>query len=264
MLPFPDIDPIAFQIGPLAVRWYGLSYITGIGIGWFLLHRRARGGATDWTTQQVSDAVFYAAVGAVLGGRLGYVLFYNFSFYLVHPLDVFKVWQGGMSFHGGLLGALTGVAWFARQVDKHFWVACDFVAPAVPIGLLFGRLANFINAELWGAPTTVPWGVVFPNAGEIARHPSQLYEAGLEGVVLFLILWQFARTSRPAGAVSAVFLIGYGCMRFLIEFVRQPDRHIGFLAFDWLTMGQVLSLPMILFGCWLLVRGYRVATAGKV
>ena len=259
MLPFPEIDPIALQIGPLAIRWYGLSYITGIGLGWWLLHRRAQHPDSGWNTQQVADVVFYAAIGAVLGGRFGYVLFYNFSAYVADPLDVFKVWQGGMSFHGGLLGALSGVGWFARSQDMRFWAASDFVAPAVPIGLFFGRVANFINAELWGARTDLPWGVVFPHAGEAARHPSQLYEAGLEGVVLFLIVWQYARSARPAGTVSALFLIGYGCIRCLIELVREPDQHIGFLAFDWLTMGQVLSVPMILFGAWLFTTAQRAA-----
>ncbi len=260
MLAFPAIDPIAFELGPLAVRWYGLSYLAGIGLTWWLLHRRCgRPAARDWTAEEVSDLVFYAAIGAVLGGRIGYVLFYNFHEYLDNPLELFAVWRGGMSFHGGSLGVVIALALFARRVRRPFFGVADFVIPAVPIGLFLGRIANFVNQELWGAPSSVPWAVMFthPAAGGVARHPSQLYEALLEGLLLFVILnWLQART--PArGIVSATFLIGYGLCRFAVEFVREPDAHIGYLWQGWLTMGQVLSLPMVLAGLVILFLAMR-------
>jgi phosphatidylglycerol:prolipoprotein diacylglycerol transferase len=258
MIAFPDIDPVAFRLGPLAIRWYGLSYIVGIAVGWWLLARRARQQVTEWTAEQVSDLVFYVALGAVLGGRVGYVLFYKFGDYLANPLAIFKVWEGGMSFHGGLLGAILAMLLFARREGKSFFGVSDFLAPVVPVGLFTGRIANFINSELWGAPTDKPWGVVFPHpdAGGIPRHPSQLYEAFLEGLVLFVILWWFSSKPRPPAAVSGLFLAGYGVFRFMVEFVRMPDAHLGYLAFGWLTMGHVLSSPMILIGALLIVSAY--------
>ncbi len=256
MIPFPAIDPVAVHLGPLAIRWYGLAYAAGIFSAWWLMRSRVARPGSGWTEDQVGDFIFYAALGLVLGGRLGYVLFYNFSQYVRDPLAVFKVWQGGMSFHGGLIGALTAAALYARKTGKRFFEVTDRVAPVVPIGLFFGRIANFINGELWGAPTDLPWGVVFPDpaAGDIPRHPSQLYEALLEGLVLFAFLWIFSRKPRPAGVVSGAFLIGYGVARFLVEFVRVPDAHLGYLAFGWLTMGQVLTVPMLLAGLWLCAR----------
>lgn len=257
MIPFPEIDPVAFQIGPLAIRWYGLSYVAAIGLIWLLLDRRAK--RRGWTAEEVSDLVFYGALFCVLGGRLGYVLFYNLPSYLENPLEIFMVQHGGMSFHGGLLGLVFGCWWFARRTNTGFIDVLDFVVPAGPIGLMLGRIANFINSELWGAPTTLPWGIVFPdpNAGGVPRHPSQLYEAFLEGAVLFTILWIYSSKPRPTGAVTALFLLGYGSFRFAVEFVREPDGHLGYLAFGWVTMGQLLSMPMILVGLWLLFISYR-------
>ena len=258
MIQFPNIDPIAVQIGPLAIRWYGISYLVGIGLAWMLLSWRARS-KENWDGDQVADLVVYAALGAVLGGRLGYVILYKPLSYLADPLSIFKVWQGGMSFHGGLIGVLIAFTLFSRKTGKSFFQVADFTAPVVPIGLFFGRIANFINGELWGAPTDKPWGVIFPGyaAGGIPRHPSQLYEAFLEGIVLFLILWFFSRKERPLRAVSGLFLLGYGCFRFLVEFVREPDGYVGYVAFNWVTLGQIYSLPMIIIGVILLILAYR-------
>ena len=261
MLPFPDIDPVAVQIGPLAIRWYGLSYVAGILIGWWLLSRRARRADAPFSPEQVGDIVFFAALGGVLGGRIGYVLFYKFGTYVDDPLSIFAVWQGGMSFHGGVLGFVIATAWFARRAGVSFLSVTDFVVPAVPVGLFFGRLANFINGELWGRVTDVPWGMVFPGAGPLPRHPSQIYEAVLEGLVLFALLWRYSAVPRPLGRVSGLFLLGYGAFRFAVEFVREPDRHLGFIAFDFLTMGQVLSLPMVALGIALISLSARPSAA---
>jgi phosphatidylglycerol:prolipoprotein diacylglycerol transferase len=249
-MPFPEIDPIAIQLGPLAIRWYGLAYLSGIAIGWYLLTRRARTPGFGWTGEQIADLIFYAAIGLILGGRLGYVLFYNFADFLRHPLSIVAVWQGGMSFHGGLLGGIAACAWYARRMQRGFFVVIDLLAPIVPIGLLLGRIANFVNAELWGKPTDLPWGVVFPGelAGALPRHPSQLYEAFLEGIVLFAVLWPLSRRPRRPGLLSALLLGLYGMFRCAIEFVREPDAHLGYLAGSWLTRGQLLSLPMVLAG----------------
>ena len=262
MLTAPNIDPIAFSIGPLKVHWYGLMYVFGLLALWFFASRRARRADSGWTAEQVGDLVFYGALGVILGGRIGYMLFYNLPHYLDHPLDVFKIWEGGMSFHGGMLGVLLAMLYFARKTGKTFFMVTDFIAPWVPIGLGLGRLGNFINQELWGKVTDVPWGMVFRDAGPLPRHPSQLYQASLEGVALFVILWLFTRKPRPTASVSGLFLVGYGLFRFLVEFVREPDPQLGYLAWGWLTMGQVLSFPMILVGVGLMVWAYRVA-AGK-
>lgn len=263
MIPFPDVDPVAVSLGPVQVHWYGLAYIAGIGLAWWLLTRRAARGA-DWSAQAVSDLIFFGAVGAVLGGRLGYALFYNARAYLADPLAVFALWQGGMSFHGGAVGLVLAVAWFARREGRTFLAVSDFLLPVVPVGLFLGRLANFVNQELWGAPTTLPWGVLFtaPGAGPLPRHPSQLYEALLEGVVLFVVLDLLARRPRPAGLVTGSFLALYALFRMAVECIREPDAHIGYLAFGWLTMGQVLSLPMLLAGCALVVVALRRPAAG--
>ena len=249
VLTYPEIDPVAIAIGPVAIRWYGLSYVAAIGIGWWLGRRRAaRDPWRGWTPQHVDDLVFHFALGAVLGGRIGYVLFYDLPRFVSDPLVIVRIWEGGMSFHGGLLGVIAAAAWFARRHGLGFSATSDYLAPLVPPGLGAGRIANFVNGELWGKPADVPWAMVFPGAGPAARHPSQLYEAALEGLVLFAVLWWFSRRPRPRMAVSGLFLVGYGAARCLVEFAREPDAHIGYLAFDWLTTGQLLSVPMVLAG----------------
>lgn len=259
MIAYPDIDPVALDIGFVKIHWYGISYIAGILAAWVLLQHRGSQDRWGVSNEQVSDLIFYAMLGIILGGRLGSVLFYNLPYYLQHPIEIFYIQQGGMSFHGGLIGVLLAVGYFAHKVNKPFFMVTDFIAPVVPIGLGCGRIGNFINGELWGGPSSLPWAMIFPDpaAGGIARHPSQLYEAFLEGLVLFIILWWFSKTLRPVKAISGLFLLGYGIFRFIIEFVRVPDQHIGYIAFDWFTMGQLLSLPMILFGLVLLVMAYR-------
>ena len=260
MLNYPDIDPVAIDFGIIKIRWYGISYVVGILLAWTLLRYRAiRQPLLGWTPIQVSDLIFYGTLGVILGGRLGSVLFYNFSYYLQHPLSIIKVWEGGMSFHGGLIGVCVALWLYSRRINQSFFETTDFLAPVVPVGLFFGRIANFINGELWGAPSDLPWAMVFPaeQAGGIPRHPSQLYEACLEGVLLFIILWFYSTKIRPKMAVSGAFLLGYGIFRSLVELVREPDQQIGYLAGDWLTMGQVLSLPMILGGMIMLVYAYR-------
>lgn len=258
MVNYPSIDPVAFSLGPVKVHWYGIMYLIGFAGAWWLGRLRARRPASGWQPEQVDDLIFYGALGVILGGRLGYVLFYDFAHTLAEPLSLFKVWQGGMSFHGGLLGVLAAMGIYARKIDKSFFQVTDFIAPLVPIGLGAGRIGNFINSELWGKVTELPWGMVFPDprAGSLPRHPSQLYEAALEGLALFLILWFFSRKRRPTMAVSGLFLLCYGLFRFAVEFVRVPDAHIGYLASGWLTMGQTLSLPMVLTGMILLGWAY--------
>ena len=258
MLTYPEIDPVAVSIGPVAIRWYGISYVVGLGLGWWLGRWRAsRDPWRGWTPQRVDEIVFYLALGAVIGGRIGYLLFYEFPRLLSDPLVVVRIWEGGMSFHGGLIGAIAAAAWFARRTGLGFPVTLDFVAPLVPPGLAAGRIANFINGELWGRPSDVPWAMVFPGAGPEPRHPSQLYEAVLEGLVLFVLLWWFSRRPRPRMAVSGLFLVGYGAARCLVELVREPDAHIGYLAFGWLTAGFVLSVPMLLVGAAMMWWGRR-------
>ena len=260
MLNYPAIDPVAIAFGPLQIRWYGISYVVGILLAWWLLNLRAiRQPHKAWNNEQVSDLIFYGAVGLIIGGRLGSALFYNFPYYLANPIDIFKIWQGGMSFHGGLVGGLIAVGIYGRRINRGFFEVTDYMAPVVPVGLFFGRIANFVNGELWGGPSTLPWAMVFPNprAGGIPRHPSQLYEALLEGLVLFIILWCYTSRPRPTMSATGLFLLGYGVFRSAIEFVREPDAHIGYLAFDWLTMGHVLSFPMIIAGVLLIWFAYR-------
>jgi phosphatidylglycerol---prolipoprotein diacylglyceryl transferase len=254
---YPQFDPVALSLGPLQIHWYGLMYLFGFAGAWWL--GRVRAECNGWTVTEVEDLLFYGAIGVIVGGRLGYSLFYDLPNNLAHPLNVLKIWQGGMSFHGGLLGVLTAFWLFARKTGKSYFTISDFIAPMVPVGLFFGRIGNFINAELWGKVTDVPWAIVFPNGGPLARHPSQLYEAGLEGLALFILLWWYSSKPKPLGAVSGLFLLGYGIFRFIIEFVRIPDQQYGYLALDWLTMGQILSLPMILLGVFLIARAYRGA-----
>ena len=244
---FPHIDPIIFSIGPIAVRWYGMMYLLGFVGGYFMMGYVARLRKMPIDQDTISDLLFYAVLGVVIGGRLGYTLFYNSPYYLSHPLQILYVWEGGMSFHGGLLGVLTVLFLFCRRKNLSLLLVGDLVVTAVPIGLGFGRIGNFINGELWGRVTTHPWGIIFPGAGSMPRHPSQLYEAGLEGVVLFVIIYQLHRFGARRGVPAFSFLFFYGLFRFLIEFVRQPDAQLGFL-WGGATMGQLLSLPMILFG----------------
>ncbi len=259
MLTYPEIDPIAFQLGPLKVHWYGIMYLIGFSLAWILGSKRAKRPNTVITPAQVSDLVFYGALGVVLGGRLGYILFYNLPTYINTPLTIFKVWQGGMSFHGGLIGVLVAMWLYAHKINRRFFEVTDFIAPLIPLGLATGRIGNFINGELWGRPTDLPWGMIFPQAGDfLARHPSQLYQAALEGVILFILLWLFSKRPRPIMAVSGLFLIGYGIFRFLVEFARTPDAHLGFIAFDWMTMGQILTLPMLIIGGILMGLAYFV------
>lgn len=261
MLTYPQIDPVALALGPLQIHWYGLMYLVGFAAAWWLGRARARRPGSGWNDQEVADLIFYGAMGAVLGGRIGYVLFYDLPAFAAEPLRIFKVWEGGMSFHGGLIGVVIAMWLLGRRYKKTFFDIADFTAPLVPIGLCAGRIGNFINGELWGKVSTLPWAMVFPTGGPLPRHPSQLYEALLEGVVLFIILWTYSRKPRPPMAVSGLFLLCYGSFRFAIEFVRQPDVQLGYLAFDWLTMGQILSLPLIIGGAALLWWAHRVAPA---
>ena len=254
MFVFPEFDPVIFSIGPLKIRWYGLMYVVGFLVAWWLGRRRCRAGhAIIKEPQHVDDLIFYAMLGVILGGRLGSILFYNFDKYATDPLYLLRIWEGGMSFHGGLIGVLLAMWLFGRKHGKTMRQITDFMAPIVPLGLGFGRIGNFINGELWGKSTEVPWGVLY--RGEVL-HATQLYEAALEGFALFAILWWFSSKARPYMAVSGLFLVLYGGFRFFIEFYRVLDAHIGYLAFDWLTMGQVLSAPMVLVGGIMLAMAY--------
>nr|VFK19719.1 MAG: Prolipoprotein diacylglyceryl transferase [Candidatus Kentron sp. LPFa] len=254
-----ELDPIALRLGPLSIHWYGIMYLVAFGVAWWLGRLRAARASSPWQPAQIDDIVFYCALGAVLGGRIGHMLFYDLAHFLYAPWTIFQVWKGGMSFHGGLLGVCIAMLWYARRQGRGFFQVTDFIAPLIPPGLGAGRLGNFINGELWGKTTDLPWGVIFPTpgAGPLPRHPSQLYEAFLEGFVLFVILWLFSRKTRPTMAVSGLFLVGYGIFRFLVEFIRIPEQPLGYLAFDWLTMGQVLSIPMVVLGTGLILLAYR-------
>ncbi len=260
MLLYPHINPIAFHVGPVAVHWYGLMYLFGFLFGWALLALRLKLSPRGFTLAQLSDVIFYTALGVVIGGRVGYMLFYAWPDFLADPWLLFQVWKGGMSFHGGLVGVMVALWLYGRTIGKSMGEIGDLIVPVVPIGLGAGRIGNFINGELWGRVTNVSWGMVFPNAGDLPRHPSQLYEFLLEGVLLFLILWIFSSKPRPRWAVSGVFLICYGVFRFCVEFFREPDIQIGYIAFGWVTKGQLLSLPMIIAGIIMLIWAY---TRGK-
>ena len=281
MIYLHQLNPIALGLGPLQIHWYGITYALAFAACWFLGRLRIRQGRLPGVDEAgYGDLLFYCMLGVVLGGRIGYILFYDLSAYIAHPLDVFKVWQGGMSFHGGLLGVLFAAWMWSRRRRLHFFDVADFIAPMVPPGLGFGRIGNFINGELWGKFTHSDWGVIFPNAPELAgmpaaelrarfasgalapfaRHPSPLYEATLEGLVMFVVLWWYSRTPRPRYRVAALFALMYGSFRFLVEFVRVPDAQLGYLAFGWLTMGQVLELPVIAFGLYCLWRSRNAPT----
>jgi len=271
MLVHPQFNPVALQLGPLAIHWYGLMYLAGFMSFLWLGRKRIvmlnnmqsnkpkKGGRSPFNDKLLDDLLFYGVLGVILGGRLGYVFFYKASYYLGHPLEIFAVWQGGMSFHGGFLGVLAAMLWFAKKHDLRWLQLTDFIAPLVPPGLAFGRLGNFINGELWGRPADVPWAMIFAHVDNQPRHPSQLYEFALEGVLLFVLLWLYARNPRPVGAVSGLFLIGYGSFRFLGEFTREPDNFLGLLSLG-MSMGQWLSLPMLLVGIVLMTMSTRRAT----
>jgi phosphatidylglycerol---prolipoprotein diacylglyceryl transferase len=259
----PFIDPVAISIGFVNIHWYGLMYLVGFAGFWWVGRILARRPWSPMTPEQVGDALFYGVAGIILGGRIGYVLFYNLGAWLADPLLILRVWEGGMSFHGGLIGALVASWLFARRLGVRFFQITDFIAPLACIGLGTGRIGNWINGELWGKPTDLPWAMIFPAADMLPRHPSQLYQAALEGLALFLILWLFSRKPRPVGAVSGLFLIGYGIFRFLVEFVREPDAHIGYIAFGWLTMGQFLTVPMMLAGAAIMLWAYNQATPAR-
>lgn len=257
MLPFPHIDPVFIAIGPIKVHWYGLMYLIGFGAAFWLSQWRAQTMPVTWSRDTIHDLLFYAMLGVILGGRVGYMLFYNHQALIADPLSLFRIWEGGMSFHGGLLGVVVAIFIFCKQKKQYFADAADFLTPLVPIGLAAGRIGNFINGELWGRPSSAPWSMIFPNGGNIPRHPSQLYEFLLEGVILFVIMWLFSRKPRSRYAVIGLFLVLYGVFRTAVEFFREPDLQIGFIAFDWLTEGQLLSIPMVIAGITMLVVAYR-------
>lgn len=265
-MPFPNIDPVAFAIGPFAVRWYALAYLVGIGLGlWYgsaMLKRKTLWphGTPPFTPGQWLDFAFWAVIGIVVGGRLGYVLFYNLPFYAANPMEVFRTWDGGMSFHGGLLGLMIALYFFARKHRAGFLSGLDLLSAVAPIGLFLGRIANFINGELYGRETNLPWGVIFPNAGPLPRHPSQLYEAALEGLILFLVLRYVTHVAlglRRPGLTAGIFASGYALSRILVEFVRLPDPQIGYLYGGWLTAGMLYSLPLLLGGLALIIYAKR-------
>lgn len=248
MILHPGIDPVAISLGPLQIHWYGLMYLVAfVGGAWLGVYRSKRANS-GWKPNEVWDMLFYVALGVILGGRLGYVAFYNLSYFIDHPQEIIAIWTGGMSFHGGLIGVLIAIFWFARRTHRSFLGVADFLAPLVPLGIGAVRISNFINQELWGRVTDLPWGVVFSTGGPLPRHPTQLYEAFLEGIVLFVVLWRYSGVYRQPGRVSALFLIIYGLSRIVVEFVRMPDNHIGYLFGGWATMGHLLSLPMVLLG----------------
>ena len=259
MLVHPQFDPIALQFGPVAIRWYGLMYLAAFLQVWLLGRYRARKQILPgWTPRDVEDLLFYGVLGVIVGGRLGEVLLYHPDYYLSHPLEIFAVWKGGMAFHGGFLGVLAAVWWWGRKTGRTFFAVTDFIAPLVPLGYAFGRIGNFINAELVGRPTDVPWAMVFPNVDSLPRHPSQLYHAGLDGLALFVLLWWYTSKPRPTGSTSALFLIGYGAARSFVELFRTPDFEVNWFGLA-LTSGQLYSLPMVIAGIWLWIRAQRKA-----
>ncbi len=257
MLQYPHINPIAFTIGPMKVHWYGIMYLIGFAAAWLLALHRAKKPDSGWDKQQVVDVIFYGALGVIIGGRIGYIIFYDWQGFIHNPWFIFQVWKGGMSFHGGMIGVLIAIYFFSRRYHKSYFGVCDFIAPLAPIGLGLGRIGNFINGGLYGRVTDVPWEMVFPKGGPLPRHPSEIYEFLLEGVLLFIILWVFSSKPRPRMAVSGLFLLCYGVFRFFVEFYRQPDPQLGFVAFGWMTRGQELSIPMVIVGLFLLFYAYK-------
>ena len=258
MIQYPNINPIALDLGPIQVHWYGLMYLLAFAGAFFLGRMRCQKSNGLWSEDQLSDLIFYGAIGVVLGGRFGYVVFYNFDYFIQNPLWLFRIDQGGMSFHGGMLGVFVAMYLYCRKIGKSFFQTTDFIAPLVPFGLGTGRIGNFIGGELWGRASDVPWAMIFPTDPlQVARHPSQLYQFLIEGVVIFGVLWWFSAKTRPRMAVSGLFLSLYGCGRIVAEFFRQPDPQLGYLAWDWLTMGQLLSLPMVLIGVGFIIYGYQ-------
>ena len=267
MLIHPEINPVALQLGPLAIHWYGLTYLAAFGLFFFLATLRLKHqpyasitGPGAWSPRDIEDILFLGVMGVVLGGRIGYCLFYKPAYYASHPLEIFYIWQGGMSFHGGLIGVLLSQVWFARTRQRPWLQVMDFIAPCVPTGLAAGRAGNFINGELWGrvADSSLPWGMLFRDGGPLPRHPSQIYQFLLEGLLLFILLWLYARKPRKMGQVSGAFLFGYGVFRFIAEFFREPDAHLGILQLG-LSMGQWLCVPMMLAGVWMWVRASKQA-----
>ena len=252
---YPNIDPIALSLGPVSIHWYALTYLVGISAAWWTLKYRTKTYNLDWTDDDLADMVFYAVLGVLVGGRFGYMFFYGLDRLAADPLSALRIWEGGMSFHGGMLGVLVGIGIFARRKGVGFFTLTDFIAPSIPLGLGCGRIGNFINTELPGRVTDVPWALIYPGE-QIGRHPSSLYQAILEGPVLFFILWLFAMKPRPVMAISGLFLLGYASLRIVSEFYREPDAHIGFVASGWVTTGQMLSLPMALLGIALIAYGY--------
>ena len=264
MLHWPNLDPIAFHLGPVAVHWYGLMYLVGFLGAWLLGLYRAKKSNGEWNADLVSDLLFYCALGVILGGRIGYMVLYNFPTLVEHPLSLFKVWDGGMSFHGGLIGVSLAAWLFCRKKKKKFFQVTDFIAPLIPLGLGAGRVGNFINGELWGRVTTMPWGMIYPQAGPLPRHPSEVYEFLLEGVLLFIILWFYSRKPKPRMAVSGMFLLCYGCFRVFAEFFREPDPQYGYIFWHWVTVGQLYSIPMIIGGVALLWFAYSKTARKKL
>ena len=257
MLTYPDIDPVAIALGPLKIHWYGLTYLAGLAFAWWLAVRRSHRAFTPIAREQVDDLIFYSALGVVFGGRVGYAVFYGAERLAGDPYWLFRVWEGGMSFHGGLLGVILATFLYARRHKIAFGALLDFVAPLAPLGLALGRLGNFIGQELWGRPADVAWAMVFPrDPFALPRHPSQLYQFALEGMLLFAILLWFSRRPRPTWAASGVFALGYGVLRFFVEFYREPDAHLGIQALGWMTRGQILCVPMMALGAYLLWRAY--------
>lgn len=258
MLRHPNFDPVALDLGFAQVHWYGLMYLAGFSFAYWICKKYAKEGRIALSSDQVDDAIFWGAIGVVLGGRIGYVLFYGFDSFLENPLWALKVWQGGMSFHGGFLGVVIAAILFSRKYNIPIGRLCDTLAIATPMGLFFGRMGNFIGQELWGRPTDLPWGMVFPNdPSGLARHPSQLYQGFLEGLMIFAIIYFYTRKPRPEWAAGALFIICYGCFRFLVEFVREPDAHIGFDLFGWMSRGQILSIPMVVIGIIVMIWAYK-------
>ncbi|HEY4169904.1 MAG TPA: prolipoprotein diacylglyceryl transferase [Reyranella sp.] len=261
LLPYPDIKPEIFSIGPFAVRWYALAYIAGLVIGWQIMRRVCTQPPKVLSPEKIDDFLLWAALGVILGGRIGYVLFYKPSFFLENPTQIVMLWEGGMSFHGGLLGVITAILAFSFKSGISPFLLSDLVALVTPIGLFFGRIANFINGELWGRPSDVPWAMIFPRGGPLPRHPSQLYQATFEGILLFLlvlVVWRFTDGRKRPGLITGTFCMGYAVARIVGETFREPDSFLGFiLGSDWLTMGMLLSLPVLAFGAWLVIRAYR-------